>query len=148
MVNFNTLLSIFDNAVTDDERDFALHVVFSEIKPGNEFTLRQILETLVRLFYVDGWEGARTFYFLNSGRLLDDIDPDEYDDYVVKTYIASEQIEYSFPIRQIMTDCFINPSPLNDLYYIEENETSDEESTDGEFYSSDESEEEEVEDAP
>ena len=135
MVNFNTLLSIFDNAVTDEERDFALHVVFSEVKPGKEFTLRQILETLVRLYYVDGWEGARTFYFQNSGRLLDNIDHDEYDEHVVETYVASEQQEYRFPIRQIMTDCFMNPSPLNDLYFVEEDETSDEGSTDGEFYS-------------
>ena len=128
MVNFNTLLSIFDNAGNDDERDFALHVVFSEVKPGPEFTLRQILETLVRLYYVDGWAAARTFFFMNTGRLLEDIDPEDYEDHVVEIYVASEQKDYEFPVRQIMSDCLMNPSPLNELYFVEEDETSDEES--------------------
>tara|TARA_E500000331_G_scaffold340262_1_gene371379 strand:+ start:1337 stop:1735 length:399 start_codon:yes stop_codon:yes gene_type:complete len=68
-----SFVQLFGNALSaeyDSEADRALHLLFASLQRGSEAPFAAVAANLYRL-YVDGWEGARTFFFLCTGMLID-----------------------------------------------------------------------------
>jgi hypothetical protein len=145
MVAFEHLKALLDVAGDDMERrDHALHLIFTEIINSSKFKKEDIAAQLFRLYYVDAWLGARTFFCILTGVMLDeDVSDDE--DYQVTVFFRGKGY-FSFDLQTIVETCYDNASGLNELYFAEEEEHSDDEEgseySDDDFFSTDEEEEE------
>jgi hypothetical protein len=151
MVGFEHLKALLDAAGENMERrDHALHLIFEDViskRHGQYFTKSDIAATLFRLYYIDGWSAARTFFCCLTGVMLDDSVFDD-DAYAVTVYFRD--VGYvTYDLQTIISRCYESSSALNELYFSNEEEDSDEEEEEEEEdseYDEDEEDEEDEED--
>lgn len=133
-------------ARTEYDRDVTLHMALWWAMSSSDFSRLEVAQTLFRLYYVDGWEPAATFFFFATGHLLDK-ETLEDDDYTVELCLRDEG-DVVLSTRTVMSDCRKSHSPLNTLFFVDEDEDgdlsseseSDDSDSDSEYTSSEEEE--------
>ena len=113
-----------------DDQDRALHVLFATIQESRSwlakphmFTYEQVAIALFRLYHIDGWQPARTYFFNITGIFLP---TESFGFSSVTIYTPEGRLVLSSD--RIILDSIESPCLLNDIKY--KNDDDDDESDD------------------
>jgi hypothetical protein len=138
-------VTMLKTARSDHQRDVALHMALTAAMYSTTIPRIEVAQALFRLYYVDCWDPAATFFFFTTGYLLDK-NATEDEDYTIEVCLEDEDI-IELSTRSIMANCYKSGSILNHLFFEDEDEDGEEtEFESEEEESEDEEEEDEAED--